>query len=143
METLSQKQQRHAEYVAELVLFAVNAGYRVAFGEAARSNEQAEINAIGFEGRSRLAVLIHTYFPRLADCVVDNGKANGVRNSLHQLGLAVDLKLFKDGVYLSRSEDYKPLGEYWEGLAPDCRWGGRFLPSPDGDHFSIEHNGVK
>jgi hypothetical protein len=27
------------------------------------------------------------------------------------------------------------LGEFWEGLHPLCRWGGRFN---DGNHYSIE-----
>lgn len=141
METLSQKQQRHTEYTAMLIMWAINNGYRVALGEAARSDEQAEINAIGPTGRSRVADLVRPFFPRLADCILNNGKANGIRYSVHQLGLAVDLKLFKDGVYLTRSEDYKPLGDYWKTLAPDCRWGGDF--PGDGNHFSIEHNGIK
>lgn len=140
MELLSEKQQRFCEYTAELILHAVNEGYRVAYGEAARSNEQAEINSIGYSGRERVAALLRPYFSHLADCIVDNGKASGVRNSLHQLCLAVDLKLFKEGIYLTRTEDYRSLGEFWEALAPDCRWGGHFS---DGNHFSIEHNGVK
>jgi hypothetical protein len=66
----------------------------------------------------------------------------GIVNSLHLLGLAGDLLLYKYGQYLTRTEDYKQLGEYWEGLHPLCRWGGRFS-KPDGNHFSLEHNGVK
>lgn len=63
-------------------------------------------------------------------------------NSLHYVGLAQDASLFKDGVYLDKSEDYKPLGDYWESLDPEHnRWGGNFHdengnPKPDGDHFS-------
>ena len=55
-------------------------------------------------------------------------------SSLHFLGLAVDLLLFRDGRWLTRSEHYESLGKWWEQRHPDCRWGGRFA---DGNHFSI------
>jgi len=51
-----------------------------------------------------------------------------------------DFNLFKDGVFLQGTEDHRPLGEYWESLDPLCRWGGRFN---DGNHYSIEHEGIK
>jgi len=53
-------------------------------------------------------------------------------NSLHYKRLAIDLNLFKDGVWLKKSEDHKPLGDYWESLDPQNRWGGRFS---DGNHY--------
>jgi len=51
----------------------------------------------------------------------------------HPKGLAIDLNLFKDGKYLSSTEDHKPLGEYWESLDPKASWGGRWS---DGNHYS-------
>ena len=60
--------------------------------------------------------------------------------SCHKLRLAQDYNLFKDGVYLDKTEDHRPLGEYWESLGPECAWGGHFS---DGNHYSFEHNGVK
>lgn len=62
----------------------------------------------------------------------------GIRMSLHALGLAADLILYIDGVYQRDTEAYRPLGEKWEELGGT--WGGRF---GDGNHFSLEHNGVK
>ncbi len=56
------------------------------------------------------------------------------QGSFHHQGLAVDLLLYKDGVYLKRTEDYTEFGEYWESLNPKCSWGGRFS---DGNHFSF------
>lgn len=56
--------------------------------------------------------------------------------SLHYLRLAIDLNLFKDGEYLTKSEDHQELGEYWESLGGS--WGGRY---GDGNHYSIEHQG--
>lgn len=61
-------------------------------------------------------------------------------NSLHRLRLAIDLNLFKNNQFLTATEDHRTLGEYWERLHPLCRWGGRFN---DGNHYSVEHNGVK
>lgn len=56
--------------------------------------------------------------------------------SLHFIGLAKDFDLFKDGVYLTKTEDHLPLGLFWESLGN--AWGGRFC---DGNHYSIEHEG--
>jgi len=60
------------------------------------------------------------------------------KNSLHGARLAIDLNLFKNGKYLTRTEDHKPLGEFWESIGGS--WGGRFN---DGNHYSLEHNGRK
>jgi hypothetical protein len=62
------------------------------------------------------------------------------KNSLHFEGLAVDIDLTKDGQYLSKTEDHQKFGEIWEGLHPDCRWGGRFSGG-DGNHYSITYQG--
>ena len=69
---------------------------------------------------------------RCKDCPV------GRKTSNHKIKLAVDLNLFKDGVYLTSTEDHHPLGRYWERLHPDNTWGGRF---DDGNHYSMKHNG--
>ena len=60
------------------------------------------------------------------------------KNSLHYIRLAIDLNLFKNGKYLSRTSDHRELGEYWESIGGS--WGGRF---GDGNHYSLEHNGRK
>jgi hypothetical protein len=61
--------------------------------------------------------------------------------SLHYEGLAVDIDLFKDGVYLTSTEDHRQFGEFWESLDEDCRWGGRFKGNPDGNHYAITYQG--
>jgi hypothetical protein len=58
--------------------------------------------------------------------------------SNHYIRLAIDLNLFKDGVYLTKTEDHLPLGEYWESLGGS--WGGRFK-NPDGNHYELSRTG--
>lgn len=108
------KQNRFTEMVAKLIIFAQGKGYQLTFGEAFRTEAQAKLNAA-------------------------NG--SGISNSLHTQRLAVDFNLFKGGNYLTATSDYKELGEYWESLGGS--WGGRFKTRPDGNHFSLEHNGVR
>lgn len=57
---------------------------------------------------------------------------------LHELKLAGDLNLFKNGRYLSSTKAHEPLGLYWESIGGT--WGGRFN---DGNHYSLEHRGMK
>ena len=63
---------------------------------------------------------------------------HGHKHSLHRQRLAIDLNIFIRGQYCTKSEDYIELGEFWELIGGS--WGGRFN---DGNHFSIEHEGMK
>jgi hypothetical protein len=115
--TLRQKQSAFAKLVARLIWHAEEIGFEVTFGEAYRSPAEAK---------------------RLHELGI------GTLNSLHISRLAIDLNLFKDGIYLSSTESHRPLGEWWESqsIPPDitCHWGGRFN---DGNHYSIGHAGRK
>ena len=64
--------------------------------------------------------------------------AYGAKGSLHKSRLAIDLNLFKAGRYLRSTKAHEPLGLYWESIGGT--WGGRFK---DGNHYSLEHNGMK
>ncbi len=76
--------------------------------------------------------------PRVFGSMGDK-KGYGHKNSNHKLKLAIDLNLFKDGEFLSKTIDHKELGEWWEKQHELCRWGGRFN---DGNHYSLENNGT-
>ena len=66
-------------------------------------------------------------------------KADGGHTASNHLNrLAIDLNLFKDGDFLEGTNDHLELGIYWESIGGV--WGGRFN---DGNHYSLEHNGVK
>lgn len=72
--------------------------------------------------------------------------SNGVpevhrRDGGHFKRIAQDLVLDIDGEYIADGSHpaWRMLGEYWEGLHPLCRWGGRW---GDANHFSLEDGGV-
>lgn len=75
--------------------------------------------------------------PRLHGAMGEK-KGYGHSKSAHKIRLAIDLNLFKGGKFLSSSDDHKELGEWWESKGGS--WGGRFN---DGNHYSLEHEGVK
>jgi hypothetical protein len=111
-ETLGQKQRRFVPMIAQLIAFAYASGYELTFGDAYR------------DPRVHGAVGVKTSYSSA--------------NSVHKSRLAVDFNLFKDGVFLTQSDDHLPLGEFWESIGGT--WGGRFN---DGNHYSLEHNGRK
>jgi hypothetical protein len=114
-----EKQNTFLLMIAKLITKANELGYKVTAGEFGRSEEIAKIYA---------------------------AQGKGISNSLHISRLAADINVFKNGKWLIDGADYEDLGKYWESLGGT--WGQRFLdsrgkPKPDGNHFSLAHNGVK
>lgn len=110
--TLGEAQRKFPLMVAKLIEFAYDNGYELTFGDAYRD-------------------------PRLhGNQGVKQGY--GAAYSNHKIRLAIDFNLFKNGKYLSASEDHKELGEFWESIGGS--WGGRFN---DGNHYSLEWEGRK
>ena len=108
--------------IALLIAWAYANGYELTFGDAFRSPQQAKLNS-GKYGLIEKATGIITWFAK-----------RGISLSLHMLKLALDLNLFRDGRYLSKTEDHHALGRYWESLHPLNRWGGRY---GDGNHYEM------
>lgn len=120
-ETLRQKRCRFSRSLPLLLNYMTLRGYEYALDQVKRTTVEAQANA---------------------------ASGAGISNSLHLDGLAVDILLYKDGVYQETSEAHRPFGEFWKSLATDHRWGGDFRdkagnPKPDGNHYSIEHEGRK
>lgn len=113
MSVLLTKQLAFGAAVGALILKASELGYGVKLGEVQRTIARAKLNA---------------------------ASGAGISNSLHIKNLAIDLLLFKDGVYLTKSDEYRVLGLWWEQTFAGAAWGGRW---GDGNHFSFTHEGVK
>lgn len=64
----------------------------------------------------------------------------GHSKSAHKIRLAIDLNLFKDGVYIQDDTGHRQLGKWWVQQCPDCAWGGEF---GDFNHYSFRHEGMK
>jgi len=94
--------------VRDLMTFAFDAGYELTIGDAYRDPR------------------LHGEFGKK--------KGYGAAKSFHKSRLAIDLNLFKDGIWLKSTEEHLPLGEYWESIGGT--WGGRFK-TPDGNHYSL------
>lgn len=113
-ESLREKQVRFVKLRRRLEEYADSLGYELTLGDAFRDDR------------------VHG--------VLGVKMGYGHPNSCHKLRLAQDYNLFLAGRWLDKTSDFEPLGVFWESLAHDARWGGRFA---DGNHFSLEHNGYK
>ena len=101
-----EEQARFAQAVAWLINTAFAMGYQVTLGDCFRD-------------------------PRVFGGMGER-KGYGSPKSKHKRRLAIDLNLFKDGLFLQGTEDHRALGEAWERQYPDAVWGGRFN---DGNHY--------
>lgn len=111
-QSLGEAQRALPPMIAKLVSYAYAHGYELTFGDAYRDPR------------------VHGDF--------GTKKSYSAAKSNHKRRLAVDLNLFRNGVYLTSTEAHRPLGEYWESLGG--AWGGNF---GDGNHYSIEFQGIK
>ncbi|WP_428743231.1 M15 family metallopeptidase [Tenacibaculum sp.] len=106
---LSEYQQIFTSNISCLIQFAERSGYRLTFGEAFRTNEQQLL-------------------------YVQTGKSKTM-NSNHLRRLAVDFNVFKNGNLTYKWEDIKPIGDYWESLHENNRWGGDWNKNDIKDGF--------
>jgi len=113
--TLSGAQFEFTLDITKLIQYIYDSGYTCTFGDAYRSPKAH--GGMGEEG------------------------PYGRARSAHKQRLAVDLNLFKNGKYLTKTSDHKPFGQYWKGLRADNKWGGEFK-SPDGNHYSKRYGGI-
>lgn len=113
---MSRFQEEFAQSTARLIQKASQLGYGVTLGDAYRSPAQAAANA---------------------------ASGAGISNSLHCERLAIDLNLFKDGIYITDDQGHRELGAWWKTLGPMYRWGGDFTIRKDFNHYSLSPDGVR
>lgn len=77
--------------------------------------------------------------PEMAEIYAERG--TGIKNSVHRKKLALDIKILRDGKLIWDGDEYRILGEKWESMDEDARWGGR-MRRRDIYHYSFIHNGV-
>lgn len=98
--------------VARLIGYAQSIGYEVTLGEGFRTVEQQAIYVR--RGLSQVQV------------------------SQHQKRLAIDLNFFRNGAWITgpnAKAALQTLGEFWEGMNKQNRWGGNFKTLVDTPHF--------
>jgi len=106
---LSEQQRIFTRNIARLVYYAYQNGFELTFGEAFRTNEQQMI-------------------------YVQTGKSKTM-NSNHLKRLAVDFNVFVNNQLTYDWECIKILGDYWETLHKDNRWGGDWNKNDIKDGF--------
>jgi len=106
--TLRQMKSKFSWMLGNLICFAFSQGFEITLGEGT-------IKVVNCK-HCRKKVSIHK------------------KGSLHHIGLAQDIDLFKDGRYLRKTEAHRVLGAYWEQMGGS--WGGRFA---DGNHYSLQY----
>ena len=113
--TLNEQQRKFAYFFGKLLMWAFENGYEVVIGEVLRTEAQQKI-------------------------YLQEGKSKTL-DSDHLKKCAGDVLLFKTPTsgygYITDSTAYKPLGDYWKSLHPNCRWGGDFKNLADGNHFEF------
>jgi len=111
---LSIKQQRFTTCIGKLITYADSKKYGLTQGDAYRDPR------------------VHGEFREK--------NSYSAANSVHKIRLAHDFNLYIDGEWISDvgHPAWLDLGEHWEAMDSDARWGGRFN---DANHFSFEHWG--
>ena len=106
--TLREKQSIFAKNIAKLILFAFENGFEITLGEAYRTTGQ---QLLYFEGYT-----LKKIGSSLKLCKT-TPKSKTLK-SKHIDKLAVDINLFRDGVYLTDKDSFRQLAEYWTKLHP-------------------------
>ena len=107
-----EKQNRFMTHLASLILFAQNNGFKITGGELYRTQEQQDI-------------------------YIQQGKSK-TKYSKHIKRLAIDLNFFKNDKLTYEKEELQFIGDYWEGLHPDNKWGGNWNTLIDTPHFQTK-----
>ena len=121
--SLRKRQSEFARMVGLLIQKAYELGYKLTFGDAYIWVDEKRLGDLPF-----VSDLDEDEYEELISVILGHSK-----KSFHYNRLAIDLNLFKDGKYLTKTEDHRFLGEYWKSIGGT--WGGDFKRK-DGNHYS-------
>ena len=107
--TLGKNQEAFSKDLTALLNYLRDNNYDVRIGEAERTEEQQEI-------------------------YIKQGKSK-TSNSMHLKRCAIDLHIFKDDNYITSKQELQSIGDYWESLSSQNRWGGNYKSFIDTPHF--------
>ena len=122
--SLSQRQIKFTSNIALLIEYCRVSEIGLTFGGAFRSHSQQLLYYYGkevFEKDGRLILIP-------ANVVSDT------MNSKHLKRLAVDFNFFIKGVLTYKKKTLQHVGDYWESLDENNKWGGNFKHN-DTPHF--------
>lgn len=125
--SLSAKQRVFTRNIGRLIEFAFSVGIELTMGEAFRTKSQMLLNFYGYVVKE----------VRDTITLVKSRKLSNTKNSKHGSRLAQDFNFFIDGQLTYDKEKLQILGDYWESLHPDNRWGGNFKSFLDTPHFEM------
>lgn len=107
--TLGQNQEKFTEDLAKLLNYLIKNNYQIRIGEVERTQAQQQI-------------------------YIKEGKSKTL-NSMHLKRCAADLHIFKDNERLQSKQELQEIGDYWESLDINNKWGGNFKMFIDTPHF--------
>ena len=107
--TLGQNQEKFTQDLAKLLNYLIENGYTIRIGEVERTQAQQQM-------------------------YIKEGKSKTL-NSMHLKRCAADLHIFKDNKWLQSKNELQAVGDYWQSLDENNRWGGNFKTFIDTPHF--------
>lgn len=144
MSELVEKRIAFAICVGKLLAFCEKFGYRAVLCEVMRTPMQSEWNATHCSWKDAHGRRCER---ELSDAVHSTHvfRPIGIRGSLHQNGLAIDLLLMaqgQDGSWMidDREDGYRAMADYWKTLHAEACAG---IDFGDSGHFSLAYNGRK
>lgn len=111
---LSDIQAEFLLQACDLIRYATSLGFTVTGGELQRTPEQQAI-------------------------YVRTGRSKTMESN-HLRKCAIDLNFLRDGQLVYDKATLQPIGDYWESLHPNNRWGGNWKSFKDMPHFERHTN---
>lgn len=121
---VSEKQIIFTLNISYLIAYANSIGIGLTFGEAYRTKNQQKLYYYGLTIDDN-------------NDIKKTSRKSKTMNSNHLRRLAVDFNFFIDGKLIYDKEKLQCLGDYWEELDKNNKWGGNYKSFTDTPHFEM------